>query len=110
MARRSDVVHCHGEQHRRWCTQSGGPSGDGTGLSLGYSTDGHKRELESIAPYANEPSFAETIGASQSFPRTTWERGDAPLLLPHQKRSGDNPPGTLQFEVLLPKDDDTKVC
>src|SRR5215467_1080365 len=30
------------------------------------------------------------------------------LLLEHKARSKDEP-GTLQFEVLLPKDDDTKV-
>jgi (4S)-4-hydroxy-5-phosphonooxypentane-2,3-dione isomerase len=31
------------------------------------------------------------------------------LLLAHKARLKDEP-GTLQFEVLLPKDDDTKVC
>ena len=31
------------------------------------------------------------------------------LLLAHKARL-KNEPGTLQFEVLLPKDDDTKVC
>jgi quinol monooxygenase YgiN len=32
-----------------------------------------------------------------------------PLLLAHKARCLKDEPGTLQFEVLLPKDDDTKV-
>jgi len=31
------------------------------------------------------------------------------LLAAHKKRSLKDEPGTLQFEILLPKDDDTKV-
>src|SRR5262249_11792707 len=37
-------------------------SDDGAGLPLWHSAYWHKCELESIAPYANEPSFVETIG------------------------------------------------
>jgi len=32
-----------------------------------------------------------------------------PLLAAHKARSLKDEPGTLQFEILLPKDDDTKV-
>ena len=32
-----------------------------------------------------------------------------PLLAAHKARSLKDEPGTLQFEVLLPKDEDTKV-
>ena len=32
-----------------------------------------------------------------------------PLLTAHKARSLRDEPGTLQFEILLPKDDDTKV-
>jgi (4S)-4-hydroxy-5-phosphonooxypentane-2,3-dione isomerase len=32
-----------------------------------------------------------------------------PLLVAHKARCLKDEPGTLQFEILLPKDDDTKV-
>ena len=32
-----------------------------------------------------------------------------PLIAAHKARSLKDEPGTLQFEILLPKDDDTKV-
>jgi quinol monooxygenase YgiN len=32
-----------------------------------------------------------------------------PLLVAHKTRCLKDEPGTLQFEILLPKDDDTKV-
>ena len=32
-----------------------------------------------------------------------------PLLAAHKTRSLKDEPGTLQFEILLPRDDDTKV-
>jgi (4S)-4-hydroxy-5-phosphonooxypentane-2,3-dione isomerase len=32
-----------------------------------------------------------------------------PLLVAHKARRLKDEPGTLQFEILLPKDDDTKV-
>jgi (4S)-4-hydroxy-5-phosphonooxypentane-2,3-dione isomerase len=37
------------------------------------------------------------------------ERSHLPLLVAHKIRCMKDEPGTLQVEILLPKDDDTKV-
>jgi len=52
------------------------------------------------------PKFA-TVGTIEVAPGRRDQL--LPLLVAHKARCLNDEPGTLQFEILLPKDDDTKV-
>jgi len=52
------------------------------------------------------PKFANIVTIEVALGRRDQV---ATLLAAHKARSLNNEPGTLQFEILLPKDDDTKV-
>jgi (4S)-4-hydroxy-5-phosphonooxypentane-2,3-dione isomerase len=52
------------------------------------------------------PKFA-TVGTIEVAPGRRDQL--LPLLVAHKARCLKDEPGTLQFEILLPKDDDTKV-
>ena len=52
------------------------------------------------------PKFA-TVGTIEVAPGRRDQL--SPLLMAHKARCLKDEPGTLQFEILLPNDDDTKV-
>jgi (4S)-4-hydroxy-5-phosphonooxypentane-2,3-dione isomerase len=52
------------------------------------------------------PKFA-TVGTIEVAPGRRDQL--LPLLVAHKSRCLKDEPGTLQFEILLPKDEDTKV-
>jgi (4S)-4-hydroxy-5-phosphonooxypentane-2,3-dione isomerase len=52
------------------------------------------------------PKFA-TVGTIEVAPKRRDQL--LPLLVAHKARCLKDEPGTLQFEIPLPKDDDTKV-
>ena len=52
------------------------------------------------------PKFANVVTIEVALGRRDQV---ATLLAAHKARSLKNEPGTLQFEILLPKDDDTNI-
>jgi (4S)-4-hydroxy-5-phosphonooxypentane-2,3-dione isomerase len=60
-------------------------------------------------PAARESGMAKfaTVGTIEVAPGRRDQL--LPLLVAHRARCLQDEPGTLQFEILLPRDDDTKV-
>jgi quinol monooxygenase YgiN len=74
-------------------------------IMLVYSIE-LKRTSSSASRITAMPKFANVVTIEVAQGRRDQF---LPLLAAHKARSLKDKPGTLQFEILLPKDDDTKV-
>jgi (4S)-4-hydroxy-5-phosphonooxypentane-2,3-dione isomerase len=68
--------------------------------------DAHAGSRLSVVKEKVMPKFA-TIGTIEVAPGRRDQL--LPLTVAHKMRCLENEPGTVQFEILLPKDDETKV-
>jgi quinol monooxygenase YgiN len=84
---------------RSLCHRQGQGSGNRGHRAIDHHVNGHHGGKNVMSKFANVVTIEVAPGRRDQV---------VTLLLAHKARLNDEP-GTLQFEVLLPKDDDTKV-
>ena len=104
--RRSRTGHEQQQQGRRPRLRASRPARPRESAASGSLIEGLIRPGQGIERQATMAKFANVVTIEVAPGRRDQF---LPLLVSHQARSLKDEPGTLQFEILLPKDDDTKV-